>query len=146
MLVKQCKDFFALFGAPKNVVEYLRLSVVPKFRHFDGGHENPHWKVHKTHIVQALQLAHGQGHRVEYRGCSPEYLDLFEKTTANRDNKQPVTNKEQAYAALYLTADAPTAIVDAAWKVLAKMHHPDVGGDALTFTRISGAYDLIKKG
>jgi len=50
------------------------------------------------------------------------------------------------YAILYLRSDAPMPIVDAVWRTLAKLHHPDVGGEEETFKRVLAAYNRIKGG
>ncbi len=49
-----------------------------------------------------------------------------------------------AYDCLYLQAGAPMQLIQAAYKVLAKLHHPDVvGGDGATMAEINHAYDLL---
>lgn len=52
---------------------------------------------------------------------------------------------ESAYAALYLTPDAPPEMVQAAWRALAKIHHPDVGGEAAAMARINDAYRFLQE-
>lgn len=62
----------------------------------------------------------------------------------------PASGKEcllsQAYEKLYLQPNAPRSIVDAVWKALARIHHPDVGGDAEAFKDIQAAYRKIING
>ncbi len=48
------------------------------------------------------------------------------------------------YATLYLTKGAPPFMIEAAWKALAKHHHPDHNGDAEDFRRCKEAYEVLK--
>lgn len=50
-----------------------------------------------------------------------------------------------AYATLYVTQDAPRQVIEAAFRVLAKLHHPDSGGDTETMSRINQAFQELKK-
>ena len=53
-------------------------------------------------------------------------------------------NVGRAYDVLYLQAGAPVPLIQAAYKALAKLHHPDVaGGDTMTMAEINTAYDLL---
>ena len=45
-----------------------------------------------------------------------------------------------AFETLGLAADAGPDLVKARWKELAKLHHPDLGGDANEFHRLHQAY------
>lgn len=46
----------------------------------------------------------------------------------------------QAFAALYLTPDAPLWLIQSAYRGLAKACHPDLGGDTTMMQRINSAY------
>jgi hypothetical protein len=45
---------------------------------------------------------------------------------------------------LHLQPDAPPEVVDAAYKALARVHHPDHGGDNGHMREINLAYDALK--
>jgi hypothetical protein len=45
---------------------------------------------------------------------------------------------------LYVTDDAPAEVVDAAYKALVKVHHPDKGGSADRMSEINVAYDKVR--
>jgi hypothetical protein len=49
-----------------------------------------------------------------------------------------------AFATLYVTSDAPSEVIKAAYRALAAMHHPDKGGDAASMVRINAAYAELK--
>jgi len=44
---------------------------------------------------------------------------------------------------LFVTADAPTEVIVAAFRALAKIHHPDVGGNPDAFKLLQEAYDNV---
>jgi len=56
-------------------------------------------------------------------------------------------NSSQAwYAALYVTPNAPIEVINAAYKALARLHHPDApSGDTKTMQRINDAYNALRK-
>lgn len=60
----------------------------------------------------------------------------------------PVVTKETSslYRKLHLTPDAPVDLVKAAFKVLSKKFHPDVGGDNDKFLEVAAAYSEIMSG
>jgi hypothetical protein len=39
---------------------------------------------------------------------------------------------------------APPELIEAAYRVLAKQHHPDAGGDTVTMQRLNTAYAVLK--
>ena len=49
-----------------------------------------------------------------------------------------------AYTTLHLLPSAPSSTVSAVWRSLARVSHPDQGGDPEAFRRYSEAYSLIK--
>lgn len=53
---------------------------------------------------------------------------------------------DNPYSVLGLAADADTAVVKAAYRTLAKKHHPDQGGDLDDFKRVEAAYNAIIQG
>jgi hypothetical protein len=50
-----------------------------------------------------------------------------------------------AYAALWLRPGAPTHVVKAAYRALAAVHHPDVGGDEAAMRRLNAAYAALQR-
>lgn len=53
--------------------------------------------------------------------------------------------KQDHRATLFLTKDAPRFMIDAAWKALARVYHPDRGGDPAAFHKAKEAYEELKK-
>ena len=54
--------------------------------------------------------------------------------------------QSHVHAILFVTEDAPEEVVTAAYRALAKKHHPDRGGDESEFIRIDEAYKEIQSG
>lgn len=59
---------------------------------------------------------------------------------------QDELGRDSARGRLFVTADAPQEVVTAAYRALAKMHHPDKGGDEEEFKAIDKAYKEITNG
>jgi hypothetical protein len=49
-----------------------------------------------------------------------------------------------AFAELHLLPSAPPELVKVAYRTLAKLHHPDVGGSTATMRKLNSAYKLIE--
>lgn len=49
------------------------------------------------------------------------------------------------FATLYVNDTAPDCVIQAAHKALARMHHPDVGGDRDAMAAVNAAFEEIKK-
>jgi hypothetical protein len=50
-----------------------------------------------------------------------------------------------AYQELFVQSNAPWEVIEAAYRALAKLHHPDRGGDTARMQGINAAYDKIKQ-
>lgn len=55
----------------------------------------------------------------------------------------PTANSDD-HTLLYVTIDAPKEVVQAAYRALMKLNHPDHGGDAETAVRITDAWKRIQ--
>ncbi len=64
------------------------------------------------------------------------------RTNSNRAHA-PVNS--DAYATLFLLPTAPRAVVKAAYRALADIHHPDHGGTTLAMQTINAAYASLTK-
>lgn len=53
--------------------------------------------------------------------------------------------EDDPWAVLHLRPGAPKAIIQAAWRALAKELHPDHGGDEKQFMKVKAAYDKLMK-
>jgi len=111
------RHFFKVVGATGRALTWIKQSVPVNLRYYEDGA----WYVHKNHIEDVKQLGSAVPAPTFRRGSDD-------------------------WSVLHLQPGAPVAIVDAVWRALAKIHHPDHGGDAETFKRINAAYQRIKGG
>jgi hypothetical protein len=67
-----------------------------------------------------------------------------EETGSQRDKETTKKmNILRAYETLYLQPGAPMAVIHAAYRTLAKLHHPDMGGDTTAMAEINTAYHHV---
>jgi len=53
--------------------------------------------------------------------------------------------RAEAFEVLHLRESAPPELIDAARRCLAKLNHPDVGGDLRQMQAVNAAYDTLMK-
>jgi hypothetical protein len=103
--------------------------------------------------MPVIELSYKATGHVDWSALPP-YLQIEaarekENWTVNKKTTtQPLTPSmilRDAYATLHLLPSAPDSAVSAVWRSLARVSHPDQGGDAEDFRRYSEAYDLIKE-
>lgn len=109
------KDWWYLVSPDKRVLDFVRRSVPTTYRVFADNR----WYVHTKHVADVRQLMTSNG-------------------TLSAAEEDP-------WAVLHLRRDAPPAIINAVWRVLAKELHPDCGGDPQQFIRVKAAYEKITK-
>jgi len=64
----------------------------------------------------------------------------------NQEEEELAPDPKSPYGVLGLLPEAPLEVVEAAYRALAKKHHPDQGGDAEDFRRVTEAYQAIRRG
>ncbi len=79
----------------------------------------------------------------EWKRGWAEWLEVDELEGV-REPVGVVRHQSTPHARLHLTSDAPPEVVDAAYRALAKIHHPDRGGNQELMKAINVAYDQIK--
>lgn len=95
-------------------------------------------RVGTTHVfINGVEI--GYTGRVDW--IFPERVD-FRSPGADRIRK---TIRDDDYAVLGCSPGDPPEKLRREWRRLAKIHHPDHGGDAETFRRIREAYARLKR-
>lgn len=114
-------DFFKLTQVPRAVVSWLERDVAVMYRFYEEGA----WYVHTDYIEGAQRIA---------------------ASTASSAKTLPAqaVGEAEDYRTLYLQPGAPRAILDAVWRKLAQLHHPDKGGDPDVFQKFAAAYQRLK--
>lgn len=110
-------------------VDDLKRSIHARFRKWDA--ENGVWRIHIAHRDAAVDcmLRH--------------YDDVAQVPAAELLMLGDADDDQGDYAALHLLPSAPPELVKAAHRCLAKLAHPDKGGDVVTMQRINAAADRI---
>ncbi len=57
----------------------------------------------------------------------------------------PDRNTSDAFVVLHLRETAPVELIEASYRVMARLHHPDVGGTEAQMKQINAAYDALKE-
>jgi|688.fasta_scaffold02732_11 hypothetical protein len=97
----------------KLVLRYIKYSIPNAYRNMVNGV----WYVHEKYVDSIRQI----------------------DASAAASTEQP----SDPYAVLHLLPTAPPAIIKAAWRELAKILHPDHGGDSEAFMRAKTAYETL---
>lgn len=107
-------------------------------------------KKHDTPIENAIALAKAVEmiRLAEYRGIDMLLYGILQfrhkPPESPPPRPEPRINHNPHYAALHIANDAPLAVAEAAYKTLAKLYHPDVGGNAETMKALNAAIAYIR--
>ena len=127
----------------------FKAEVVPAHRRFDFRARC--WAITEAGAEQLERYLDA----VEARYCADVIVDDDEPTTGAADEQggsgeHVICSGEmtigKAYAALYVQAGAPVEVIHAAYRALAKLCHPDVGGTTAVMVEINQAYELLTRG
>lgn len=81
------------------------------------------------------------------RTSFPEHTERREEPRAAPPPPPPPPPRMGAaepWASLHLLPSAPREVVDAAYKALARLHHPDLGGSTAAMQRVNDAYQKLR--
>ena len=142
--------FYKLLKPPVRVVEWLKYSVDNVYRFYEDG-----WHVHEEHLLDIVRLALKSGHvdwsllsvdkQMEIARAKTEWrMNPGRETTFSSGKNPDIRQVADDFATLHLLPSAPDVIIESAFKALAKIHHPDKGGDEEVFKRISAAYTRLR--
>jgi hypothetical protein len=120
----------------KELFERARVAFKMHFPHarFDGAEKG--WAVpleERDVLVEFLQYL---SERFEFEVTG----GVFENFHVD---EQAADSLEAAFATLHLLPDAPLEVVRAAYKALARLHHPDYGGSVQRMQSVNAAFDEI---
>lgn len=121
------------FAYSKALIQRLKSEIAIACCTFNP--ETKVWTVHEPYIMPAVVLVYAV-----YPGL---VIDDQRGTRASWRPPDP-TRLDPAYAALHLLPTAPAPLVDAAYKCLARLHHPDAGGNTLSMQQLNAARKAIR--
>lgn len=97
-----------------------------------------------THYVSGVHLR--PEHVLHHPACAARERDTKESRAAK--GKMPQTQSRQSngsWAVLWLANGAPPEVIAAAYRALAKIHHPDVGGSEEQMKKINDAHESLTR-
>jgi hypothetical protein len=91
-------------------------------------------------VMEALRLN-------ESRGLAASVAEAYRQTypALPAPGQQTPAATSSPYQVLYVVPDAPLAVCEAAYRVLAKTAHPDAGGSAAEMARLTAAIEAIRR-
>jgi hypothetical protein len=89
------------------------------------------WVVGRAYTDSALEILRG-------------YFKVQEESARPGHEHSP-SPKEELYAVLFLRPDAPRELLPVVYRQLAKLAHPDHGGDEERMKRLNAAYERLTK-
>jgi hypothetical protein len=113
------------------LVDELKLEVPAHARTYDPAGKT--WTITPTYASTAFRLM---------SAVFPD-VDVVEQTSAGSADRAPHAG-EDPWTILHLRPTAPLELVTAAHRCLAKLHHPDAGGNTTTMQSINAAVDQIR--
>ena len=113
------------------LVELLKSEIPARFRSYDPGAKT--WTVKTAYASRAVDLLldHFPDARIERPGTRPE--------------PAPPLTPARPFAVLHLLPTAPPELIDAAYRCLARLWHPDAGGNNDVMQEINGAYATLRE-
>lgn len=137
-------DFYAFYGVPEVVATYLRRSVPSTRRYFESDPRS-RWLVHRDYVAASIQLAERSVNKIicDFNIAYVPDLELSAKLRVNL----AAPTIAASYQIMFLHPSAPSVMVEAAWKTLAKLYHTDSStGDRAKFIQLQQAYKVLKNG
>jgi hypothetical protein len=122
------------FTFRRDVVEALKVRIPAHARSWNP--DGKIWSVAPEWKRVAIDLM------VEAFGF--ENVQIIDQEPQRGPEPTPSRQSDPAFMILHLRETAPPELIAAAYKCLARLEHPDTGGDTLAMQRLNGAYDELK--
>jgi len=137
-LTKKPPCWVVVNGASYTLEAAIKKGITPTSkRKWDGGK----WLVHYTWVNWLVKNARRLNHIVDWHEL-PTQWQMLAAGGRLAENKTTFVSQDP-FKILYLREDAPPQVIKAAYKALAAIHHPDVGGDSQKFIEIDEAYKKL---
>jgi len=120
------------FPYDKFLVEQIKVHIPAQSRSYDPGTKT--WTVDACFgpvAIGLLRQTFGDVEIIHAHGQRPPEPVL-------------IRNSDSVFRTLHLLPSAPPALVEAAYKVLARLLHPDLGGNTATMQQVNTAYETIR--
>ena len=114
----------------RDFVEALKLAIPAPYREWDAAKKA--WYIHQEYDTTLIDLVASRGGQV---------IDKRPQVVTAAVIPGPL---QEACTLLCVTSDAPLSVAQAAFKALARRHHPDIGGDTEMMQRLNNALATFK--
>jgi hypothetical protein len=121
-------DVRLCFPFDRRIVTELKHRIPAHARAYDASSKI--WTVRCVYATVAIQLLLGI------------FPDAVIEEPGRRAEPQPDRGGDH-FAALHLWETAPAELIETAYRTLARLYHPDRGGDVLAMQRINAAYGAL---
>jgi len=128
-----------LTGLGGKLLTTIRYGIKAAYRQFEQRKQS--WMVHWSYLGFVVQMARAYGVEVDYSALPTTWQLRAAGAQVLVDTA--VEARENPFARLFITEDAPIEVVHAAFRALAKKHHPDAGGSTAVFQQLDAAYRQI---
>ena len=132
-----------LYCGSDKLLAAVKQSIARSAKRYD--YDKRLWLVHHTWLAWLVSSARRYGLQVDYSRLPNAWQLMIAGAQVPVEDPNVMIIDEAPYAILHVSPDAPTEVVHAAYRALAQLHHPDKGGNADTFRKISEARDSILK-
>ena len=119
------------FPYDARLVASLKAEIPGYARSFEPA--NKTWTVRSAFAARAVGLL---------LQCFP---DARIERPGTRPGPASILTPARPFAVLHLLPTAPPELIDAAYRTLARLHHPDVGGDPEAMRALNDARDALKE-
>jgi hypothetical protein len=120
-------------------IETLKRTVSPHLREYEP--DTKQWFISD---LARTQLDRWLGHLYVSYGVESEWIAPDDAGDARERPRKPHTPaKADAYAALCLTPEAPAELVKSAFKIMARVSHPDLGGSHEAMLKVNAAFKRL---
>ncbi len=126
------------FPFSRELVDALKDEVPGYARSYDP--DTKAWSVQSAYVAVARSLVESVYPDVEVIDFSPNFGRHESRRAA------PDASGRTSYTVLHLRETAPPELIEAAFRCLARLHHPDRGGDVATMQRLNAAHAALTKG
>jgi hypothetical protein len=112
------------FPFDRHLIEEIKRSIPAPYRSYDPADRS--WSVAPSYAGVAVRLV---------CGAFPDAETVDAGATPDHDD---------AWQILHLRPTAPPELIEAAYRCLARLHHPDAGGDHDTMLRLNAARSSLR--
>ena len=125
----------AILSFPFNraLVDDLKAGIPFRYREFNP--TTKEWTVQPEYLDFAISLLLGH---------FPD-ADIPASARWRQSRHEPRASGGDYYRVLHLRETAPVELIESAYRVLARLHHPDAGGSTEAMQQINGAYAALRE-